>query len=90
MIDEQTFEVMSSPTLGKLAKFGEDMPLDVMDREELKTALSTCVLDICRAMDAGRIHFDKAEDSAVFHGLMAINLAQFFDGKVKAEVMTKQ
>lgn len=90
MIDQQTFEIMTSPTMGKLAKFAEDAPWDVNNKNDLKTAISTCLLDVCRAMDAGRIHFDKDEDSAVFHGLMAINLAQFFDGKVRAETVTRQ
>ena len=90
MIDQQTFEIMSSPTLGKLAKFAEGAPWDVNDKDDLKSAISTCLLELCRAMDAGRIHFDKDEDSAMFHGLLSVNLAQFFDGKVKAKAMTKQ
>lgn len=87
MIDQNTFEIMSSPTLGKLAKFAENAPWDVNNEDDLKSALSTCLLELCKAMDAGRIHFDKDEDSAIFHGLLSVNLAQFFDGKVWAETV---
>ena len=89
MIDKETFEVMSSPTIGLLAKYAEGMPLDVMNEEEFKTGITTCTVDIAKAIDNNRIQFSTDEDRAVMHGLLAICLSRCLDGKVTAEAISR-
>ncbi|MCK7581696.1 MAG: hypothetical protein MZV65_42830 [Chromatiales bacterium] len=35
------------------------MPLDCTNLDDIKTGLSTSALEVVRALDAGRIHFDR-------------------------------
>jgi len=82
------FDVMMSTTMGQLAYIAEDLPLDVMDDEEFFSTLKTCIVDLAFALDSNRIKFNSLQDSALFHGLLAICLSRVLEGKVTADVVT--
>jgi len=88
-MDKATFEVMTSRTIGMLAKYAEDMPLDVMNDDDFKSGISTCTIDIAKAIDNDRIQFSNDEDRAVLHGLLAICLSRCLDGKVTAQIISR-
>ena len=53
--------------------------------------LATCMIDLTRVIDHGRIHFDNVEDEAAFMGLLSCCLQQLFDGEdIKVDLMTRQ
>ena len=87
MTDQKVMDIMTSPTLNQLANFAQDMPIDVNNAEDLKSGLSICLIDICSALDKGRIKFEDDKDKAMLNGLLTIALAQFFDGKVNLEAV---
>jgi hypothetical protein len=49
-----------------------------------RPALSTAALEIVRALDAERIHFDRPEDAAMLHGLLAVCFEVVLDGRFAA------
>ena len=77
-------DLMMSPTIGLLGMMAKSMPLDCTSLEDIKTGLSTSALEIVRALDAGRIHFDRPEDAAMLHGLLAVCFEVVLDGRFGA------
>ena len=82
-LDEKAHALMMSPTLERLFQMAIGLPFDVNDPDELKTMLATCGNDIITALDAGRIHFDKAEDKAAFYGLLAVTTDVVMNGGLR-------
>ncbi|MCU7833700.1 MAG: hypothetical protein KZQ83_00495 [gamma proteobacterium symbiont of Taylorina sp.] len=89
-INEVVQEIQLSQTFSKLLELSQTVPVDTNDEEELKTALSTCLMEMVRGLDNNCIHFDSDNDKAMFHGLLTICLTIVFDGKVNAEKMSMQ
>ncbi|ADC63317.1 hypothetical protein [Allochromatium vinosum] len=77
-------DLMMSPTIGLLGMMAKSMPLDCTKMEDIKTGLSTSALEVVRALDAGRIHFDRPEDAAMLHGLLAVCFEVVLDGRFAA------
>ena len=61
---------MNSRAIGMIAHFAQDVVQDVNNKQELKSVLSTCIIDLAGAIDHERIHFDNIEDEALFMGLL--------------------
>jgi len=85
MIDKKVFETMSSKSLGHAAYMAKSCPLDVRNPEDVKSALATTVLEVAKAVDAGRIKIEDEEAKAFLHGLMSVGMNILFDGEVKIE-----
>ena len=77
-------DLMMSPTIGLLGMMAKSMPLDCTKMEDIKAGLSTSALEVVRALDAGRIHFDRPEDAAMLHGLLAVCFEVILDGRFAA------
>jgi len=91
MLDRATngvFDVMMSTTMGKLAYIAEGLPLDVMNDEEFFSTLKTYIVDLVAALDSNRITFKSLQDTALFHGLLAICVSRVLEGKVTADVVS--
>jgi len=78
-------ELMMSVTMGKLAQFSETIPVDIHDADELKSALASCSMELIRALDADRIHFDSDVDRAMLHGLLTVTLSVVIGGPFGAQ-----
>ncbi|MCU7837071.1 MAG: hypothetical protein KZQ83_17730 [gamma proteobacterium symbiont of Taylorina sp.] len=89
-INEAVAEIQLSETFSKLVDLSQTVPVNTNDKEELKTALTTCIMEMVRGLDNNRIHFDSDNDKAMFHGLLTVCLTIVFDGKVNAEKMSMQ
>jgi hypothetical protein len=76
-------EIMMSPTLAKLCNLAVSMPIDVNVQDELKPAITTCVLSLIDAIDNGRIQFATIEDAAMLHGLLVIGLELAMGGRFR-------
>lgn len=89
---EAAHALMMSKTMGLLCELAQGEPLDFTTREGVNTGLCTTSLDVIRALDAGRIHFDKSEDAAMLHGLLMVCMQVVFDGQFakSAKRMTMQ
>ena len=77
-------DLMMSPTVGKLGMMAKSMPLDCTDLDDIKAGLSTASLELVRALDADRIHFDRPEDAAMLYGLLAVCFEVVLDGRFAA------
>ena len=77
-------DLMMSPTISTLGMMAKSMPLDCTDLDDIKAGLSTAALEIVRALDAERIHFDRPEDAAMLHGLLAVCFEVVLDGQFAA------
>ena len=80
-LERQAAELQMSPTMSKLVQFAQMMPIDTNDTDERNTALCTITVDLIRAIDADRIHFDNSDDRALFHGLLLTALQIVFNGR---------
>ena len=78
---EAAHALMMSPTMSLLCELAQGESLDFTTPDGLKTGFCTAGLDVIRALDAGRIHFDKREDAAMLHGLLMVCMQAVFDGK---------
>jgi len=75
-------DLMMSRTMDLLVGLAQgDNPLDWTRAEDLKSGFCTASLDIVRALDSGRIHFDSDHDRAMLHGLLLVAMQFVFDGK---------
>ena len=75
-------DLMMSRTINLLAGLAQgDNPLDWTRTEDLKSGFSTASLDVIRALDDGRIHFDSAHDRAMLHALLLVAMEFVFDGR---------
>lgn len=81
-------DLMMSPTISLLGMMAKSMPLDCTNLDDIKTGLSTSALEVVRALDAGRIHFDRPEDAAMLHGLLAVCFEVILDGQFAANTRT--
>ncbi|MBK1653355.1 hypothetical protein [Allochromatium vinosum] len=77
-------DLMMSPTMSRLGAMAQSMPLNCSDLSDIKAGLSTSALEIVRALDADRIHFDRPEDAAMLHGLLAVCFEVVLDGRFAA------
>jgi sulfur transfer protein SufE len=77
-------ELMLSPTMQLLLQFAHDLPMDVTNREDLRTGLCTTSVELIRALDAGRLHFTNAEDRAMLFGLLSVVMEIIYDGRFAA------
>jgi hypothetical protein len=74
-------DLMMSNTMSLLLGLAQgESPLDWTRTEDLKSGFCTASLEVIRALDAGRIHFDRSEDAAMFHGLLMVAMQYVFDG----------
>ena len=79
-------DLMMSRTMDLLVGLAQgDNPLDWTRVEDLKSGFCTASLEVIRALDAGRIHFDRPEDAAMLHGLLMVAMQFVFDGKFGAD-----
>lgn len=83
-IERRAAQLEMSPTWHLLAGMADGIPLDVTKLEDLKTALTSCSLDLIFALDAGRIQFDRDEEKALFIGLLTVAVQTVLDGKLGA------
>jgi hypothetical protein len=67
---EAAYGLMLSPTMGNLAALAHGMAADFQGPDAMRTALTTCVVEVIRSIDAGRIHCDTSVDRAMLHGLL--------------------
>ncbi|POZ52983.1 hypothetical protein [Methylovulum psychrotolerans] len=85
---QETFnKLMMSQTFTHLAHLAQSMPIDTNSPEDLKTAFSTCGIQLMDALDNGRIHFDDIEDKALLMGLLAVTVDYAMDGKLKGALV---
>jgi hypothetical protein len=85
MTEEQTqavHELMISPTMSRLAELAQSMP-SVTNKDELKAAFSTTTMDLIRALDNERVHFDDWHDKAMLYGLLTVSVDFILDGRLK-------
>lgn len=78
---QAAMDLMMSPTMSRLVQLTPAMPIDCRTPDDLKAGFCTASLDIVRALDAGRIKFDKEEDRAMFHGLLMLSMQFVFNGR---------
>jgi hypothetical protein len=78
-------ELMLSPTMQLLLQFAHALPINVADREDLRTGLCTTSMELIRALDAGRVHFTNAEDRAMLYGLLTVVMEVIFEGRFAAQ-----
>ena len=64
-----------------LIGLAKDCPLDIRNREELKTMLCVASLDLVRALDHEHIRFDNSDDRAMLHALLMTAMELIFDGQ---------
>ena len=76
-------DLMMSKTLERLFQLSQNMPGDIRNPEDLKSAFATCSVDLVIALDNDRIHFDNGEDKAVFYGLLAVVVDYCMNGQLK-------
>ena len=81
-------DLMMSPTIGKLGMMAKSMPLDCTNMDDIKAGLSTAALELVRALDADRVHFDRPEDAAMLYGLLAVCFEVVLDGQFAANAQT--
>ena len=74
---------MMSDTLKNLWAMSLTGITDVNSKEDLKTAFSTCSMELISALDKERIHFDSNDDKAIFYGLLTIIVDYTMDGNLK-------
>ncbi len=79
--------MMMSQTMQTVANMAHDLPIDLDDKDSLRAAIATTTWELIQAMDAGRIHFDKTNDQAMFHGLLTVAMEVMFDGRLKDNLM---
>lgn len=87
-LEKNTREIMMSKTFARLVDLSSSIPMQT--EEEMKIAFSTCLMEMVRALDNDRIHFDEINDKAIFHGLLTTALTYTFDGKVPAQKIVHQ
>lgn len=80
-MQREAAELQVSPTMSALATLAQGIPINVTDKEDLNSAICTTTVALIRAIDAGRIHFDRDEDAAMLHGLLLVALQIVFDGQ---------
>jgi len=74
---------MMSETLKSLWMMSQTGITNVNSKEDLKTAFSTCSMELISALDKERIHFDSNDDKAIFYGLLTIIVDYTMDGNLK-------
>ena len=75
-------DLMMSRTMDLLVGLAQgESPLDWTRAEDLRSGFCTASLEVIRALDAGRIRFDRSEDAAMLHGLLMVAMQFVFDGK---------
>lgn len=82
-IDNSVHNLMMSQTMQRLAQLAETMPTDIDNQDDLKTAFSTCGVDLIDALDNGRIHFDNETDKAMLYALLTVTTDYVLDGRLK-------
>ena len=85
---QAALELMMSPTVQRLCGMATDCPVTVTDPEAIKAALSMLWRQMVQALDQDRIHFDRPEDAAMFHGLLVVALEVIFDGRFRDTLAT--
>jgi len=80
-------ELMLSPTMGRIATLAKGFPLDPTDKDDIRTAMTTASMDMIRALDAERIHFDQDEDRAMLFGLLVTVMEVIFEGRFASHVV---
>ena len=79
--EELIAEVLNSKTLQKAGYFAAAMPIDVMNEAEFKHAITTCTIEIAKAIDSGIIKLGGVESGAHVHGLLALCMSRCVGGK---------
>jgi hypothetical protein len=82
-IDKNLQNLMMSETLKSLWMMSQTGITNVNSKEDLKTAFSTCSMELISALDKERIHFDSNDDKAIFYGLLTIIVDYTMDGNLK-------
>ena len=70
-----------SQTFQRLSRMARSFPLDATDPEDLKTAITVCLMRMVEATDRARITFRDDEDNAMFFGLMLTAFETLADGR---------
>ena len=83
---QAAMDLMMSPTMSRLIQLAPAMPLDCRSPDDLKSGFCTATLDLVRALDDGRIHFDNEHDRAMLHGLMMVSMQYVFNGRFGEDV----
>lgn len=77
-------EIMAlSAAFDRIGKITLTVPVDVLNKEELGSALIVCCTDLLAALDNGRIKFTNDYDELLFHGLLALAGDIVMEGKLK-------
>ena len=83
-IDKNLQDLMMSDTLKNLWAMSQTGITDVNSKEDLKTAFSTCSMELIAALDNERIRFNDIDDKAIFYGLLTVLVDFVMDGNLKA------
>lgn len=87
-LNELAGKIMMSPTMQRLAELASGMPLDPLNDDDLKTGLTTCMIDIVDALDNNRIKFEVDDDKAMFYGLLSVVLVKALGQKPTAQTVS--
>lgn len=87
-LNELAGKMMMSPTMQRLAQVASSMPLDPLNDDDLKTGLTTCMIDLADALDNNRIKFDRLEDKAMLHGLLAVALIKALGQRLEPKTVS--
>ena len=82
--EDAVADVMVSGTFSKITA------LSAKVESNIKPNLSSCIYNLCLALDKEQIHFEAKEDEAVLLRLLAIGLATYFDGKTPIQILKPQ
>ncbi len=83
-IDTNLQNLMMSDTLRNLWAMSQTGITDVNSKEDLKTAFSTCSMELIAALDNERIRFNDIDDKAIFYGLLTVLVDFVMDGNLKS------
>ena len=83
-IDTNLQNLMMSDTLKNLWAMAQAGVTDVNSKDDLKTAFSTCSMELISALDNERIRFNNTDDKAIFYGLLTVLVDFVMDGNLKS------
>jgi hypothetical protein len=87
-LNQHAGKIMMSPTMQRLAQLASSMPLDPLNDDDLKTGLTTCMMDVVDALDNNRIKFERDDDKAMLYGLLSVALIKVLGERPTAQTAT--
>jgi hypothetical protein len=78
--------LMLSPTMERIDRFDQALPIDVHNKEDLNMVLKSVLLPLVFAVDDDQIIFNDANVRTMFHGLMAFAFEIITEGNEASTV----